>query len=73
MVHWSIAMNKKPTVGFLFFVLFPSDRTLKVTEDVNVQFLIHSSNAIPVNCISKFWELFDVTTYNVTTKNLFQH
>ena len=66
-------MNKKRTVGFPFFMSFPSDHTLKVTKDVNVQFLIHSSNGIPVNCISKFWELFEVTTYNVTTKNSFQH
>jgi len=29
--------------------------------------------AIPVNCISEFWELFKATTYNVTTKNSLQH
>jgi len=26
--------------------------------------------AIPVNYISKFWELFEATTYNITTKKL---
>jgi len=29
--------------------------------------------AIPANYISEFWELFEATTYNVTTKNSLQH
>lgn len=35
----------KPTVGFEFFELFPSDRNHKATKDCNVHFFIHSSDS----------------------------
>ena len=62
-------MKKKPTSGYPFFRVFPSDRVPKVTKDVNVHFFIHSSNysklyqRIPETYTGKFWEHFEATTY----------
>jgi hypothetical protein len=45
-------VNEKPTVGFLFFGAFSSDRTPKAM-----------TVAIPVNYTSEFRQLFEATIY----------
>jgi hypothetical protein len=38
-------MKKKPPLVSPFFIAFPYDRIPKAMRDVNVYFLIHSSNS----------------------------
>jgi hypothetical protein len=40
-----IVVKEKPTVGYVFFGTFPSDRTPKATKNGNAHFFIHSSNS----------------------------
>jgi hypothetical protein len=52
-----------------FLGAFPSDRNPMVTKDINVHFIIQSSNSsklyhsVPANYTSQFRELFEATTY----------
>jgi len=55
-------MKEKPTVGFPFFAVFPSDRIPKATKDVNVYFLF--TVPISVNYTSEFRELFEATVFS---------
>ena len=45
LVCWSIVAKEKPTVGSLFFGVFPSDLFSKATKDVNVHSFIRRSNS----------------------------
>ena len=62
-------MTEKPTVGFLLFGAFPSDRIPKAMKDVNAHFFNHSSNScklykrIPANYNKEFKEMFDPAVY----------
>jgi hypothetical protein len=68
LVFWSVAVKEKPTVGS-FFGVFPSDRTLKATEDVTVQKFPSRSKScklnqrIPVNYADEFGEFSDAAAY----------
>jgi hypothetical protein len=54
-------VKEKPTIGSPFFGAFPYDRIPKALKDVNYIFLV--TVAIPVNYISEFQELYEITTY----------
>jgi hypothetical protein len=62
-------MKEKPTVDTPFFKAFASDRISRAMKDVSVHFFFCSSNScklyqqIPVIYTSKFWELFEATTF----------
>jgi len=45
----ALIMEEKPNVGSPFCGTFPSDRIPKVTKDLHVHFLIHSTSSCKLN------------------------
>jgi len=69
----SIVVKEKPTAGFSFFGVFPSDRIQKATKDANVHFFIHCfnftdeliiDNILAGKNISNIWFPLFVSTLN---------
>ena len=78
-VCWRIVVKERPTVGYLFFGAFPSDRFLEGTKDVTVNLFIHSSNFcelyywISVNYACEFEEFYGANTYMSPNESQFHY
>lgn len=72
-------MKEKPTVVSSHFGAFPSDCIPKALKGINVYFFIHNKKScklfqqIPVNYISKFWNILKATTYSTEGNEAFQY